>query len=56
MKNHVLLYHDHSSSLILFTRCSSSVAIKEATEMQATGEKYNSTVSFLATSPDLPEQ
>lgn len=39
MKNHVLLYHDHSSSLIQFTWCNSTVAIKEATEAQAAGEK-----------------
>lgn len=39
MKNHVLLYHDHSSSLILFTWWTRSVAIKEATEAQTTGEK-----------------
>lgn len=39
MKNHVLLYHDHSSSLMQFTWCNSTVAIKEASEAQATGDK-----------------
>lgn len=39
MKNHVLLYHEHSSSLILFTWCNSSAEIKETSKVQATEGK-----------------